>query len=66
LKTFTVYAWTSIDLNIANQCDLVFKLRSDDKVISRVEAKKVWHDILKSTLKAKDLKNLDDNDGVDP
>jgi acylphosphatase len=66
LKTFTVYAWTSTSRNITNPYDLVFNLRPDDSQISRKEAKSVWNDIAKSTLKgddlAKFLKHLDQDD----
>jgi acylphosphatase len=66
LKTFTVYAWTSTSRNITNPYDLVFNLRPDDSQISRKEAKSVWNDIAKSTLKGDDLtkfiKHLEDDD----
>jgi acylphosphatase len=66
LKTFTVYQWTSTSRNITNPYDLVFNLRPGDNQISRKEAKAVWNDIAKSTLKgddlAKFLKHLEDDD----
>jgi acylphosphatase len=66
LKTFTVYAWTSTSRNITNPYDLVFNLRPDDSQITHKEAKAVWNDIAKSTLKgddlAKFLKHLEDDD----
>jgi hypothetical protein len=66
LRTFTVVGWTSVGLNITNPYDLVFHLRSDNQIISRVEAKKAWHEILKVTLKGKDLEKLGDGSEVDP
>ena len=66
LKTFTVFAWTSTSRNITNPYDLVFPLRPANNVISRHEAKAVWNEIAKNTLKgddlAKFLKHLDDDD----
>ncbi len=66
LKTFTVFAWTSTTRNITNPYDLVFVLRPANDQISRHDAKAVWNDIAKSTLKgddlAKFLKHLDDVD----
>ena len=58
LNTFTVAGWTSTSRNITNPHTLVFKLRADDSVISKAEAKAVWHGILKSTLTGDDLKKL--------
>ena len=62
LATFTVIAWTSASRNITNPYDLVFHLRPNDEPISRKEAKQVWHEILRSTLKGEDLDKLDDDD----
>ena len=66
LKTFTVFAWTSTSRNIMNPYDLVFSLRSADDQISHKDAKAIWNDIAKSTLKgddlAKFLKHLGDDD----
>jgi acylphosphatase len=62
LNTFTIVDWTSTTRNITTPYTLVFKLRDDDKVISTAEAKGVWHDILKSTLKGEDLKKLGPDD----
>jgi acylphosphatase len=59
LSTFTVSNWTSLSRNITTPYTLVFKLRADDKVISRTKARNVWYDILATTLKAGDLKKLD-------
>ncbi len=62
LSTFTIIDWTSTSRNITTPYTLVFKLRGDDKVISTLDAKAVWHGILKSTLNREDLKKLDSND----
>lgn len=62
LKTFTIVDWTSSSRHITNPYTLVFGLRPDDSVISKSEAKQVWHDILKSTLKGDDLNKLESDD----
>ena len=62
LSTFTVIDWTSTSRNIATPYTLVFSLRTDDTVVSKTEAKEVWHNILKTTLKGEDLKKLGDDD----
>jgi acylphosphatase len=62
LRTFTVIDWTSTSRNITTPYTLVFNLRANDTVISKGEAKAVWHDILKTTLKGEDLKKLGDDD----
>ena len=62
LKTFTVDDWTSTSRNITNPYNLVFKLRADDKVISKSEAHDAWHGVLTSTLKGEDLKKLGADD----
>ena len=66
LKTFTVFAWTSTSRNIMNPNDLVFTLRPANDQISHKDAKAIWNNIAKSTLKgddlAKFLKHLDDED----
>src|SRR6185503_3302996 len=51
LNTFTVIAWTSTSRHITNPYDLVFALRADDRVISKKQAKDVYHQILKDTVK---------------
>jgi acylphosphatase len=61
LNTFTVIDWTSASRDIATPYTLVFKLRPDDKAISRSEAKDVWHEILRTTLKGDDLLKLGDD-----
>ena len=65
LSTFTVIDWTSTSRNITNPYTLVFKLRANDKVISKSEAKDVWHEILRTTLKGDDLQKLGDDDWED-
>jgi acylphosphatase len=62
LSTFTIIDWTSTTRNITTPYTLVFKLRSNDKVISTSDVKGVWHGILKSTLKGEDLKKLAPDD----
>jgi acylphosphatase len=66
LKTFTVFAWTSTSRNITNPYDLVFSLRPANDQISHHNAKTIWNNIAKSTLKGDDLdkflKHLDDDD----
>jgi acylphosphatase len=62
LKTFTIVDWTSSSRHITNPYTLVFNLRPDGSVISKSEAKDVWHGILKSTLKGDDLNKLGDED----
>jgi acylphosphatase len=62
LDTFTIIGWTSASRNITNPYDLVFHLRTNDETVSKKEAKEVWHEILRSTLKGEDLDKLDDDD----
>ena len=62
LSTFTVIDWTSTSRNITTPYTLVFRLRADDKLISKSEAKDVWHEILRSILKEDDLQKLGDDD----
>ncbi len=62
LNTFTVIAWTSTSRHITNPYDLVFTLRADDQTMSKKEAKDVWHEILRETLKGEDLKKLEGDD----
>jgi acylphosphatase len=66
LKTFTVFAWTSMTRNITNPYDLGFQLRPADDEISKKEASAVWNAIAESTLKGDDLakfmKHLDADD----
>ena len=62
LSTFTIIDWTSASRNITTPYTLVFNLRSDDKAISRAEAKGVWREILRTTLRGDDLKKLRPDD----
>jgi acylphosphatase len=62
LNKFTVIAWTSTSRHITNPYDLVFTLRTNDKTISKKEAKEVYHEILRTTLKDEDLNKLGDED----
>jgi len=62
LNKFTVIAWTSMSRHITNPYDLIFALRTNDKTISKKEAKEVYHEILRTTLKDEDLNKLGDDD----
>ena len=62
LNKFTVIAWTSTSRHITNPYDLVFTLRTNDKPISKKEAKEVYHEILRTTLKDEDLNKWGDDD----
>jgi acylphosphatase len=62
LNTFTIVDWTSSSRNITNKYNLVFELRADDTAISLTDAKAAWHQILKKTLNADDLKKLQPED----
>ncbi len=61
LSTFTVIDWTSTSRSITTPYTLLFKLRVDDTVLSKTEAKEAWHNILQTTLKGEDLKKLGDD-----
>jgi len=58
LKTFTVISWTSETRKITNPYNLIFNLRPEDNEISKDDAKDVWHQILRNTLKGDDLAKL--------
>ena len=62
LDTFTVAGWTSTSRQITTPYTLVFSLRDTDETIPDVEAKGVWHEILKTTVKGDDLKKLGHDD----
>ena len=62
LQSFTVMGWTSHTRQIANPYNLRFDLRPDDSEISKDEAKGVWHQILRDTLKGDDLAKLQPED----
>jgi acylphosphatase len=58
LSMFTIVDWTSTSRDITTPYTLVFTLRAHDKAISKSEAKDVWHEILRTTLRGEDLKKL--------
>jgi acylphosphatase len=62
LNTFTVIDWTSTSRNATVPYTLVFDLRSNDKEISKSEAKAVWRQILQTTVKGADLQKLGNED----
>jgi acylphosphatase len=62
LNTFTIVDWTSTSRDITTPYTLVFTLRAHDKAISKSEAKDVWHEILRTTLRGEDLKKLGEDD----
>ena len=62
LNKFTVIAWTSTSRHITHPYDLIFTLRTNDRTISKKEAKEVYHEILRTTLKDEDLNKLGDDD----
>jgi acylphosphatase len=62
LTAFRIIDWTSTSRNITTPYTLVFALRADNRVISKSEAKDVWHEILRTTLKGDDLQKLSDED----
>jgi acylphosphatase len=62
LNTFTIIEWTSTSRDITTPYTLLFTLRADDNVISKSEAKDVWHQILRRTLHQEDLQKLRDDD----
>ena len=59
MSTFTIIDWTSTSRNIINPYTLVFTLRAGDDAISKSEAKDVWHQILRTTLRGEDLQKVD-------
>jgi acylphosphatase len=62
LSAFTIIDWTSTSRNITTPYTLVFALRPDNEVFSRSDAKGVWHQILRTTLRGDDLQKLGDDD----
>ena len=62
LSTFTIIDWTSTSRNITTPYTLVFALRADDQVIAKSDAKHVWRQILRTTLRGEDLQKLRDDD----
>jgi acylphosphatase len=61
LRAFTIVDWTSTSRNITTPYTLVFTLRAEDREISRSDAKGVWHEILRTTLRGEDLLKLGDD-----
>jgi acylphosphatase len=62
LKTFTVFGWTSTSRGITKPYNLVFSVRSDGSVLSKGDAHKAYHEILRKTLDPDDQKKLRDAD----
>ena len=62
LDTFTIVDWTSTTRQITTPYTLVFRLRDADETVSKSDAKDVWHEVLRTTLKGDDLKKLGDDD----
>jgi acylphosphatase len=62
LNSFTIIDWTSTSRNITTPYTLVFTLRPNDSVIPKSDAKDVWHQILRATLRGGDLQKLGDDD----
>lgn len=62
LSTFRIFDWTSASRNITTPYTLIFTRRADDKVISKSDAKHVWHQIMRATLRGEDLQKLSDDD----
>jgi acylphosphatase len=61
LNTFTVVSWTSVSRHISHPYDLVFNLRRDNMTINKDEAKAVWLDICRKTVKGEDTGKCDKN-----
>lgn len=61
LKTFTVVGWTSVSRHISHPYDLVFDVRRDNMTIDKDEAKAVWLDICRNTVKGEDTGKCDKN-----
>jgi acylphosphatase len=59
LKTFTAVGWTSVSRHISHPYDLVFNLRQDNTPINKDEAKKIWLDICRNTVKGDDAGKCD-------
>lgn len=59
LTTFTVIKWTSTSRNIRTPYDLVFHLRPSNTSVSKQDAKRIYHEILRATLGPEDLLKLD-------
>jgi acylphosphatase len=59
LKTFTVIGWTSLSRHISHPYDIVFDLRRDNMTINKDEAKAVWMNICRTTVKGEDTGKCD-------
>ena len=59
LTTFTAVKWTSQSRHICNPYNLVFDLRADNSMISKDDAKDVWLDICKKTVRGEDVGKCD-------
>jgi hypothetical protein len=55
LKTFTIIGWISTSRNITTPYNLVFRLTLANNKITGHQAKDVWNDIAKNTLKGDNL-----------
>ena len=62
LKTFSVIGWTSQTRHITDPYNLKFDLRPEDNEISKDDAKAVWDQILRTSLKGDDLTKLQPDD----
>ena len=62
MDTFTVFRWTSVSRHITHPYDLVFNRRSDDKIVSKHEAKSVWLEICEKTVRGDDVGKCDKDD----
>jgi len=62
LETFTVIGWTSISRRISHPYNLVFSLRHDNTTITKDQAKAVWLDICRKTVKDEDTGKCEKDD----
>jgi acylphosphatase len=62
LETFTVIGWTSVSRHISHPYDLVFSLRHDNTTITKDQAKAVWLDICRKTVKDEDTGKCEKDD----
>jgi acylphosphatase len=60
--TFTVFGWTSVSRDITQPYDLIFRLRLDNTIISKEEAKAVWLDICQDAVRGDDVGKCDKDD----
>ena len=59
LKTFTIVGWTSDSRSILRPYDLTFDLRPDNSTVDKKEAKAVWLEICRKTVKGEDVGKCD-------